>query len=80
MRQKIIIDTDPGIDDAMAIHMAFADSRLDVLGLTTIFGNVTIDIATRNALVLAEMAAYDTAVSKGMPDDEAREVQDLFWT
>ena len=53
MRQKIIIDTDPGIDDAMAIHMAFADPRLDVLGLTTIFGNVTIDIATRNALVLA---------------------------
>ena len=63
--QKIIIDTDPGIDDAMAIHMAFADPRLDVLGLTTIFGNVTIDIATRNALVLAEMAQYETVVSKG---------------
>ena len=65
MRQKIIIDTDPGIDDAMAIHMAFADPRLDVLGLTTIFGNVTIDIATRNALVLAEMAHYKTDISKG---------------
>ena len=38
--QKIIIDTDPGIDDAMAIHQAFADSRLEVVGLTTIFGNV----------------------------------------
>ncbi len=63
--QKIIIDTDPGIDDAMAIHMAFADPRLEVLGLTTIFGNVTIDIATRNALVLAEMAQYETVVSKG---------------
>jgi inosine-uridine nucleoside N-ribohydrolase len=65
MRQKIIIDTDPGIDDAMAIHMAFADPRLDVLGLTTIFGNVTIDIATRNALVLAEMAHCKTDISKG---------------
>jgi inosine-uridine nucleoside N-ribohydrolase len=65
MRQKIIIDTDPGIDDAMAIHMAFADPRLDVLGLTTIFGNVTIDIATRNALALAEMAHYKTDISKG---------------
>ena len=38
--QKIIIDTDPGIDDAMAIHQAFADTRLEVIGLTTIFGNV----------------------------------------
>ena len=30
MAQKIIIDTDPGIDDAMAIHMAFADPELDL--------------------------------------------------
>ena len=65
IKQKIIIDTDPGIDDAMAIHMAFADPRLDVLGLTTIFGNVTIDNATRNALALAEMAHYKTVVSQG---------------
>ena len=50
MVQKIIIDTDPGIDDAMAIHMAFADPRLDVVGLTTVFGNVTCKQATRNAL------------------------------
>ena len=32
-KRKIIIDTDPGIDDAMAIHQAFADSRLEVGGL-----------------------------------------------
>lgn len=65
MTQKIIIDTDPGIDDAMAIHMAFADNRLDVVGLTTIFGNVTTKIATRNALRLAEMAHYKTDVAEG---------------
>jgi len=47
--QKIIIDTDPGIDDAMAIHQAFADPRLEVVGLTTIFGNVTATRATREA-------------------------------
>ena len=35
MQQKLIIDTDPGIDDAMAIHYAFAHPGLDVLGLTT---------------------------------------------
>ena len=58
MTQKIIIDTDPGIDDAMAIHMAFADPRIEVVGLTTIFGNVTTRQATRNALYLAQMAHY----------------------
>lgn len=65
MAQKIIIDTDPGIDDAMAIHLAFADKRLDVLGLTTIFGNVWVEQATRNALYLAEQAHYPLAVAEG---------------
>lgn len=63
--QKIIIDTDPGIDDAMAIHYAFADPRLDVLGLTTIFGNVYVEQATRNALFLVEQASYPAAVAGG---------------
>ena len=63
--QKIIIDTDPGIDDAMAIHQAFADSRLEVVGLTTIFGNVYVEQATRNALWLAEQAAYECSVAGG---------------
>jgi len=65
MPQKIIIDTDPGIDDAMAIQMAFADDRLEVIGLTTIFGNVTPPIAARNALYLAELASYETIVAAG---------------
>ena len=63
--QKLIIDTDPGIDDAMAIHYAFADARLEVLGLTTIFGNVWTAQATRNALFLAEQAHYDVPVVGG---------------
>lgn len=65
MAQKIIIDTDPGIDDAMAIHMAFADPRLDVIGMTSIFGNVPTSTATRNAMRLAEMANYKTIVAGG---------------
>lgn len=64
-KTKIIIDTDPGIDDAMAIHMAFADPRIEVVGLTTIFGNVNVEQATRNALFLAEQAAYQLDVAKG---------------
>ncbi|KAI7997746.1 Uridine nucleosidase 1 [Camellia lanceoleosa] len=50
--EKIIIDTDPGIDDSVAIFMAFQTPQLEVLGLTTIFGNVTTEDATRNALIL----------------------------
>ena len=65
MAQKIIIDTDPGVDDAMAIHLAFADPRLEVVGLTSVFGNVWVEQATRNALYLAEMAHYDCDVAAG---------------
>ena len=65
MAQKIIIDTDPGIDDAMAIHLAFADPRLDIIGLTTVFGNVTTAQATRNALHLADMAGQPVPVAGG---------------
>ena len=57
--KKILIDTDPGIDDAMAIQMAFAHPDLHVVGLTTIFGNVHVEVATRNALRLVEMAGVD---------------------
>uniref|UniRef100_A0A7S0YHA1 Inosine/uridine-preferring nucleoside hydrolase domain-containing protein n=1 Tax=Polytomella parva TaxID=51329 RepID=A0A7S0YHA1_9CHLO len=53
---KLIIDTDPGIDDAMAILMAFNCEELDVLGLTTIYGNVPTVLATENALRLVELA------------------------
>lgn len=56
MPRKIIIDTDPGIDDAMAIFYALASPELDVIGLTTVFGNVATDLCTTNALRLLEIA------------------------
>ncbi|MCP5075274.1 MAG: nucleoside hydrolase [Rhodobacteraceae bacterium] len=65
MKQKIIIDTDPGIDDAMAIFFACLHPGLDVVGLTSVFGNVTVEVATRNALVLAEMARQEIPVAQG---------------
>ncbi|GBG66234.1 hypothetical protein CBR_g57837 [Chara braunii] len=55
-RKKVIIDTDPGIDDAMAIMLAFQSPELEVVGLTTTFGNVPTAMATRNALCLREVA------------------------
>lgn len=63
--QKIIIDTDPGVDDAMAIFYAFLAPELEVVGLTSVFGNVTVDIAARNARVLVELAGQDVPVARG---------------
>ena len=59
MSRKLIIDTDPGVDDAMAIFMALASTELDVVGLTTIFGNAATVDTTRNARVLLDAAGRD---------------------
>ncbi|PON42846.1 Inosine/uridine-preferring nucleoside hydrolase [Parasponia andersonii] len=67
--EKLIIDTDPGIDDSMAILMAFQTPGLEILGLTTIFGNVTTEDATRNALLLCEIAGCPgVPVAEGSPE------------
>lgn len=64
--KKIIIDTDPGIDDAMAIFVALQSLEVDVIGLTTIYGNVYTTLATRNALHLLEIAGRtDIPVAEG---------------
>jgi inosine-uridine nucleoside N-ribohydrolase len=73
MPQKIIIDTDPGVDDSMAIFFALCSPELDVVGLTTIFGNVHTSLATTNALRLLEIAGRpDIPVAKGADDPLAR--------
>ncbi len=56
MPKKIIFDTDPGIDDAMAILFALNSPEVEVVGLTTVFGNVWVHQATDNALKLLEFA------------------------
>ncbi|KAK7308351.1 hypothetical protein VNO77_41953 [Canavalia gladiata] len=64
--KKIIIDTDPGIDDAMAIFLALRSPEVQVIGLTTIYGNVYTTLATRNALHLLEVAERtDIPVAEG---------------
>ena len=55
--QKIIIDTDPGQDDAIGILLALASpAKLDVLGIVTVAGNVPVELTSRNALMLCELA------------------------
>ncbi|MFT5573321.1 MAG: inosine-uridine nucleoside N-ribohydrolase [Cryomorphaceae bacterium] len=52
---KIIIDTDPGIDDAQAIAFAIAHPEIKLVGLTTVFGNAQVALTTRNALKILEV-------------------------
>ena len=56
MIKKIVIDTDPGVDDSLAIFVALNSPELEVLGLTTIFGNAVTTTCTENALRLLEIA------------------------
>lgn len=65
MKHKVILDTDPGIDDAMAIAYAVAHPSIDLLALTTIFGNVAVHEATRNALQLLDYLDSDADVAGG---------------
>ena len=55
--RKIIIDTDPGQDDAVAILLALASpEELDVLGITAVAGNVPLSLTARNARIVCELA------------------------
>jgi len=65
--QKIIIDTDPGQDDAIGILLALASpEELDLLGIVTVAGNVPLELTSRNALMLCELAKKpDTKVFAG---------------
>ncbi|MCD6026232.1 MAG: nucleoside hydrolase [Solimicrobium sp.] len=64
---KVIFDTDPGVDDAMALYFALAHPNIDVVGITTVFGNVTVQQATENALYLVGIAGYKIPVAQGAP-------------
>lgn len=76
---KVIIDTDPGIDDAMAVLFACLSPDIELVGLTSIFGNVTTDIATRNAMALAEMARLDVPVARGADAPVRQAARPIAW-
>jgi purine nucleosidase len=63
---KIIIDTDPGQDDAVAILLALASPELDVLGITAVAGNVPLRLTEKNARKICELAGKpETKVYSG---------------
>ena len=65
-RLRLVLDTDPGVDDAIAILLALAAPEAEVLGLTTLGGNVPRARATRNALALLQAAGRpEVPVARG---------------
>lgn len=66
-KHKVIFDTDPGVDDAMALYYALAHPDIEVVGITTTFGNVTVEQACTNALYLTAIAGQgDIPVTQGV--------------
>ncbi len=63
--QPVILDVDPGVDDALAIILALRSPELDVLGITTVCGNVPVEQATTNALQIVELMESDVPVFAG---------------
>jgi inosine-uridine nucleoside N-ribohydrolase len=73
---KIAIDCDPGHDDAIAILLALASPELELVGVSTVAGNQTLDKTTRNALVTLEIAGRsDIPVASGAEAPLRRELR-----
>lgn len=71
---KIIIDTDPGIDDALALLMILKSLKFDVRAITTVAGNSTIENVTRNAQAILNLIGNKTPVYSGESKPLSREL------
>ena len=58
IKKKIIIDTDPGQDDAVALLLALASKELEILGITCVAGNVPLSLTSENARKILELTRY----------------------
>lgn len=66
MKHTVIIDCDPGQDDAVALFLAFASpSEIDLLGITTVGGNVPLELTHRNARMMCDIAGSNVPVFAG---------------
>ena len=66
MQRKILLDCDPGHDDAVAMMLAWGNPSIELLGVTTVGGNQTLDKVTRNALSVATvMGMHDVPIAAG---------------
>lgn len=65
MVEKIILDCDPGHDDAIAMLLAAGNPNIELLGITTVAGNQTLEKVTRNALSVCAAANITVPVARG---------------
>lgn len=75
-RRKVIIDCDPGVDDAVMLALTSAhQDQLEISGITTVCGNQDIDKVSRNALSLSDFFGIEVPVARGMVRPVVREPQ-----
>ncbi|MBO0411164.1 ribosylpyrimidine nucleosidase [Enterococcus hulanensis] len=72
-KRKIILDCDPGHDDAITMLMAAAHPQIDLLGITIVAGNQTLDKTVVNGLNVCQLLGIDAKVYAGMPKPLVRE-------
>lgn len=72
-KYKIIIDTDPGVDDSVCIIYSLFDKHIDLKLITTVVGNVGVETGTRNTLHLLDILGVDVPVAKGAKKALCRE-------
>ena len=76
--RKVIIDTDTGADDASALILAAKAPNIDILGVTTLVGNVDLEQSTKNALAALEIAGSDAPVYRGSSETYSGETINAF--
>ncbi|MBC7591921.1 MAG: nucleoside hydrolase [Salinibacterium sp.] len=77
MGYKLLLDCDPGLDDALALLLAHGDPDLELVGVTTVGGNVKLENTTRNALQLREYLKFaKVPVSAGAAEPLTRQFRD----
>jgi len=80
MKKKVILDMDPGIDDALAILLAFRSPELEILGITTVSGNVHASKGAINALrTLNILKIKDVPVYVGQSKPLLRPLETIEW-
>ena len=74
-KRKVIIDTDPGYDDACAIALASVSDKLEILGITSVAGNNTIENVNQNDLNIASYLNISAPVVQGVSSPLKRDLQ-----
>lgn len=72
--QKLILDLDTGVDDALAISYALGSPEVDLIGITGTYGNVLLDQGVRNALAITDLMGHpEVKVYKGLPHSSTKD-------